>query len=167
MMRKMVRIDADPNLFNYRIAGLALRDGHLLVHRATHEPFWTLPGGRAEIGEDSRETLRREMVEELEQEAEICNLLWVVENFFFFDNRRYHELGFYYRMAVPESFPFASGEIVHRIADGGSDLEFKWVPANEESLAALPLQPNFIPGRIANLPIVTEHLVWHETVPEG
>jgi 8-oxo-dGTP pyrophosphatase MutT (NUDIX family) len=162
----MVRIDADPHLFNYRIAGIAFRDGHVLVHRASHELFWTFPGGRVEVGETSAETLKREMVEELGQAAEIGRLVWVVENFFHFESRDYHELGFYYRMDLPEDFPFAPGEIVHRIVDGPNDLEFKWVRAEAAALRALPLQPNFISGRITRLPETTEHLVWHETVPE-
>jgi 8-oxo-dGTP pyrophosphatase MutT (NUDIX family) len=37
-------------LFQMRVAGLGFRNGHVLVHRAVHEPFWTFPGGRAEMG---------------------------------------------------------------------------------------------------------------------
>jgi 8-oxo-dGTP pyrophosphatase MutT (NUDIX family) len=162
----MIRIEAAPRLFNFRIAGLAFRDGHVLVHRATHEAFWTFPGGRAEIGETSTETLIREIREELNVEIELGALLWIVENFFQFEERDYHELGFYYLMQLPEQFPFSRNEIIHRVADGGNDLEFKWVPAVSEALLALPLQPNFISTRIGALPKTVEHLIWHETVPE-
>lgn len=164
--RTMIRIDAKPNLFNVRIAGLAFRQGHVLVHRASHELFWTFPGGRAEIGETSEETLRREMREELGTEVEIGPLLWSVENFFHFEKRDYHELGFYYRMTVPDHFAFAERGIVHRIVDGANEIEFMWVRATRQALEALPLQPDFIPGRIENLPDRSEHLIWRETVPE-
>lgn len=164
--RFMIRIDAKPRLFNFRIAGLAFRAGHVLVHRATHELFWTFPGGRAEIGETSQETLVREMREELGVEADIRRLLWTVENFFHFEKRDYHELGFYYLMDLPEHFAFSEGGIVHRIVDGPNEIEFKWVPATPEALSALPLQPDFIAARIGALPERSEHLVWHETVPE-
>ncbi|MGO7859747.1 NUDIX domain-containing protein, partial [Rhizobium ruizarguesonis] len=60
---------------NYLIAGLGFRDGHVLVHRAVHEPFWTVPGGRAEIGETSEETLKREMVEELGVEVTVHQII--------------------------------------------------------------------------------------------
>ena len=33
------------------LSGLAVRDGLVLVHQGEGEGFWTLPGGRAEIGE--------------------------------------------------------------------------------------------------------------------
>src|SRR4051812_18841416 len=115
-------------VFQMRIAGLALRNGHVLVHRAVHESFWTFPGGRAEIGETSAETLKREMIEELGVEIDVGRLLWVVENFFHYERQDGHELGFYYLMDLPEHFPFHPTDIVHRVLDG-SELEFKWVPA--------------------------------------
>lgn len=149
-----------------RIAGLAFRNGHVLVHRASHEKFWTFPGGTAEIGESSADTLRREMLEEIGQEAGIGRLLWSVENFFEFEGRRWHEIGLYYLMDLPDAFPFQSGDIVHRVHDTGNDLEFKWVPATQAALEALPLQPDFIPPFIEDLPRETRHLIHHESVPE-
>jgi 8-oxo-dGTP pyrophosphatase MutT (NUDIX family) len=162
----MIRLKTGKQLFNFRIAGLAFRDNHVLVHRATHEKFWTFPGGRAEIGETSVETLVREMQEELQVEAKVDRLLWSVENFFHFERRRWHEIGYYYLMTLPETFPFRSGELIHEIEDGGSMIEFKWVPATQQGLAELPLQPDFIPARIAALPASPEHLIHIEDVPE-
>lgn len=164
--RTMIKIDTGRLRFNFRVAGLAFRQGHVLVHRATHELFWTFPGGRAEIGETSVETLIREMEEELGVSATVDRLLWSVENFFQFEKRDWHELGYYYHMTLPDSFPFASETIVHTVEDGKSNLEFKWVPATSSAMKALPLQPNFISDRIENLPQQAEHLIWRETVPE-
>ena len=160
--RTMIRLDGSAGRFNYRIAGLGFRDGHVLVHRAVHEPFWTFPGGRAEIGETSEETLRREMVEELGVTVEVGRLLWIVENFFHFEKRDWHELGLYYLMEVPESFPFRPNEIVHQIEDGKSILEFKWVPATHEALKALDIPPYFIADEIETLPPAPRHVVWRD-----
>lgn len=55
--------------------------------------------------------------------------------------------------------------LIHHVQDGENDLEFKWVAATEEALSALPLQPDFIPARIADLPRATEHIVHFEEVP--
>jgi 8-oxo-dGTP pyrophosphatase MutT (NUDIX family) len=148
--------------FQMRIAGLAFRDGHVLVHRATHETFWTFPGGRAEIGETSEETIAREMVEELGVAVEVGRLLWIVENFFHYEGRDWHELGFYYRMEVPSAFPFKPDEIIHRVRDGNSDLEFKWVAATTVALKALDIPPYFIAEEIENLPRAVKHLVWRD-----
>ena len=148
-------------IFQMRIAGLGFRDGHVLVHRAVHETFWTFPGGRAEVGETSEETLKREMVEELGVEVKVGRLLWAVENFFRYEERDWHELGFYYLMELPESFPFHSTDIVHRIVDT-HELEFKWVKATRDSLKALDIPPYFIADEIETLPASPRHLVWND-----
>lgn len=148
-------------IFQMRIAGLAFRNGHVLVHRAIHETFWTFPGGRAEVGETSDETLVREMVEELGVTAEIGPLLWVVENFFRYEEKDWHELGFYYRMELPEKFPFHPTDIVHRVVDT-HELEFKWVPAKTEALRALDIPPYFIADEIEALPGSPRHVVWRD-----
>jgi 8-oxo-dGTP pyrophosphatase MutT (NUDIX family) len=149
-------------IFQMRIAGLAFRDGHVLVHRATHENFWTFPGGRAEIDETSQETLQREMVEELGVTVSVGRLLWVVENFFHYEEKNWHELGFYYLMQLPESFPFHPSDIVHRVRDHNNDLEFRWVEATRSALTALDVPPYFIADEIENLPATVRHLVWRD-----
>jgi 8-oxo-dGTP pyrophosphatase MutT (NUDIX family) len=163
--RQMIRIDGTPRRFNFRIAGLGFRDGHVLVHRAIHENFWSFPGGRAEIGETSVETLKREMVEELGVEIAVDRMLWTVESFFRYEAHDYHEIGFYYLMEIPESFPFDASEIVHRLKDGDSDLEFKWVKATKAALTALDIPPYFIAGQIENLPQTPVHIIWDDDDP--
>ncbi|RWX78998.1 NUDIX domain-containing protein [Neorhizobium lilium] len=148
-------------LFQMRIAGLGFRDGHVLVHRAVHEAFWTFPGGRAEMGETSEETLKREMMEELGVDVSVGRLLWTVENFFHYEGWNCHELGFFYLMDVPPHFPFHPTDIVHRVQDG-HELEFKWVPATTAALRALDIPPYFIAEEIESLPTTVRHVVWHD-----
>lgn len=152
----------DGRIFQMRVAGLAFRHGHVLVHRATHETIWTFPGGRAEIGETSSETLAREMQEELGVTAEVGPLLWIAENFFHYEAQDYHELGFYYRMELPEAFPFHDSEIVHRSQDGRNVLEFKWVAATRMALEALDIPPYFIAEQIETLPESVRHIIWDD-----
>lgn len=164
--RKMIRIDASLRRFNFRIAGLGFRDGYVLVHRATHEDFWTFPGGRAEIGETSVETLKREMIEELGVEVTVGRMLWTMENFFRYEERYYHEIGFYYLMEIPEGFPFHPSDIVHRLKDGKTDLEFKWVKATKAALTELDIPPYFIAGQIEDLPLTPVHIIWNDDDPD-
>ncbi len=58
---RMICFDDGADRFQMRAAGIALEDGHLLIHRATHEDYWTLPGGRMEQGETSADALAREI----------------------------------------------------------------------------------------------------------
>ncbi|MEQ8740747.1 MAG: NUDIX hydrolase [Hoeflea sp.] len=161
--RRTIRFDDAGRRFNARVAGLALREGHLLIHRTVHEPFWTIPGGTAEIGEDSRATLIREMHEELGVEVSVGRLLFLVENFFHFEDRDWHEIGWYYLLKLPMTFPFyADRRIVHEIVDGKNRLEFRWVPATRSELERLPLPPVFLADWIERLPESTEHIIWDD-----
>ncbi|MEM5474575.1 NUDIX hydrolase [Hoeflea sp. AS60] len=161
--RRTIRFNDQRRRFNARVAGLALYRGHLLIHRAVHEPFWTIPGGTAELGEDSRATLIREMHEELGVKVSVGRLVFLVENFFDFEGRAWHEIGWYYLMELPGDFSFfPDGRFVHEVADGKNRLEFKWVQATRESLEALPLPPVFLADWIEALPETTEHIIWDD-----
>ena len=61
----VIVFDVDAGRFNYRVAGVCVHAGHVLLHQAAGDDFSALPGGRPELGEDSRTALAREMHEEL------------------------------------------------------------------------------------------------------
>jgi 8-oxo-dGTP pyrophosphatase MutT (NUDIX family) len=78
----MIRVDKGDARFNYRVAGVAVHDDSVLLHKADGDDFWAFPGGRAELGERAEQTLLREMREEIGVAVEVGRLLWDVENFF-------------------------------------------------------------------------------------
>ena len=159
----MIRFDQGHRRFNYRIVGVALHNDHVLLHRADHESFWTLPGGRAEHGETAEQTLRREMLEELETEVRIDRLLWVVENFFEYEGLSYHELAFYFLMTFPWGSVPLRAEAFDR-EDAGVPLRFRWFPVRRDLLAELPLLPGFLPEGLTELPTSVVHIVQRDTV---
>ena len=59
--RVMITFEHGDRRFNLRAVGVILdREGQrMLIHRASHEDFWTLPGGRVEMGESAAEALVR------------------------------------------------------------------------------------------------------------
>lgn len=160
--RRMITLDAGRDHFSYRVAGLAVDDGHVLLHTATHETFWTLPGGHAELGEDSATTLVREMTEEMALEVEVGRLVFVVENFFGYRGSDYHQLLFIHEMRLPAGFSRDRGQTVHRLKEGTYGLEFCWQAADEGSLSRIGLLPAFLRQRLSTLPASTEHIVWRE-----
>lgn len=162
--RHMIRLDHKPQLFSFRVAALVMRNEHLLVHRSLADSYWALPGGRAEIGESSEDTILREIREELDVDARIERLLWTAENFFSYGDYNAHELAFYYLIHLEEDFPFHETEIVHRTVDG-VDLEFRWMRAKAAVLGDNDLRPAFIAQRIETLPQRHEHLIVREGVP--
>ena len=145
---QMICFDDGVDRFQMRAAGIAVEDGHVLIHRATHESFWTLPGGRIEQGETSTATMLREMREELLVEVEIGPLAILVESFFLDIGQQFHEIGFYHRMRVSPGFSRLRGGICHTIVDGVA-LEFRWVPADVASLSEWNFFPKSLRPHIA------------------
>ena len=65
-MTRMLMFDLEGERFMYRVAGVAVIDGRVLVHQFEGEDdFYVLPGGRVEMREPAEEALAREMREEL------------------------------------------------------------------------------------------------------
>lgn len=159
----MITFDKDNSTFNYRVAGVAIHEGRVLLHRAAHEDFWTLPGGRCEMRELGAEALRREMIEELGAEVIVDRLLWVVENFFEYNGRLGHEIGLYYLMRFAGVLPPGWEQEDFRGTeefDGNGmafELIFHWYPLEE--LNRLPILPAFIAGRLSLPPGALEHIV--------
>lgn len=110
------------SLFNFRVAGVAVQNGKLLLHKTPTDNFWSLPGGRVDMFEFSRETLLREMVEEIGKTVHVGNLLWVVENFFEYNEIRYHEIGFYYKMEIPD----IENQLDFVVREDDTELLFHW-----------------------------------------
>lgn len=143
--------------FNYRVAGVAVEHGRVLVHRPVWEGFWTLPGGRAEFFEHSPDTLRREIREELGVEAAVGRLLFVCEHFFTYRGVPYHELGLYFALSLPAGPHAGDGPEELPGVDPETPLVFRWAPI--ETARDLPLVPDFLPARLTSLPSETEHIL--------
>jgi ADP-ribose pyrophosphatase YjhB (NUDIX family) len=148
--------------FVYRVSGVALTGDRVLLHQAARDVYWSLPGGRCEIGEPSRETLGREMREELGVEVEVGRLLWVVENFFVHFGVPYHELGLYYSMTFPGDCFLYRGRGPFRGDEEGLELIFKWFGLEE--LDGSGLLPTFLRQSLRSLPETTEHIVHWDQV---
>ena len=148
--------------FNYRVAGAAIRDGHLLVCREDDDDYCMLPGGRVEMGEPSPVALMREMAEELVMPVEIGRLLFTSESFYGRVGERFHELGFIYAIDLPDSVrPDGAQPFLSR-ADEGHVLHFSWLPLHGPALAEANLLPPWLPTRLRALSPASEHVVLHE-----
>ncbi|QKG84887.1 NUDIX hydrolase [Kroppenstedtia pulmonis] len=153
----MLTFETNQGRFNFRVAGVALHQGRVLLHRLPGEAFWTMPGGRGELMEPTRETLAREMQEELGVQARVENLLWIVENFYHYEDREVHELAFYYRMFLPDEDSICTTEGIFQREDDGAPLLFQW--HDIQRLEEIALYPSFLKKSLSDLPISPCHLV--------
>jgi ADP-ribose pyrophosphatase YjhB (NUDIX family) len=154
----MIRLDSGDTCFNYRVVGVAVHENYVLLHRADGEAFWTCPGGRAEFGEPARETLKREMREEIGVEVEVARLLWLVENFFTYADKRYHEIALYFLMRLPADCRYLDQQSSFQGEEEGVKLTFQWFPLRAEILSSLPLLPSFLQTAVHDLPESTLYI---------
>ena len=143
----MISLAIDGALFNYRVAGVAVLDGKVLLHKTPADNFWSLPGGRASLFEFSKDTLVREMMEETSMHVEVQDLLWISENFFIYNGIKHHELGFYYRMHIAD----LENQKDFIGVEGDSELLFKWHPIS--GLNSLKIYPEFLTTELAQNPL--------------
>jgi 8-oxo-dGTP pyrophosphatase MutT (NUDIX family) len=155
----MIRFSEGNKIFNYRIVGVAVHEGSVLLHQGEGENFWTFPGGRAEFGETAEQTLQREMKEEIGAEVEVVRLLWFAENFFTYAGSQFHEIALYFLMR----FSSASAHLLQANSfqghEEGMKLTYQWFPRQAEVLTGLPLLPAFLQIALQTLPESAQHVV--------
>ncbi len=149
--------------FHYRVSGVALHEGRVLLHRAVTDPFWILPGGHGEFLEDAASTLRREMREEVGQEVTVGRLIWVVENFFRYAGYRCHELGLFFQMDLAPGSPLLGHPGPFHGHEGKLPLIFQWYDVTD--LTGVTLYPAFLKEALTAVPAGTEHVVNREIPP--
>ena len=153
----MITFDRENVRFSYRIAGVAIRNGKVLVQQPEQGGYYFLPGGRAELQEPAGETLRREMQEELHVDATVGRLLWVVENFFEFAGKQFHELGLYFLVTFPDDSPVSDTSKTFTLQETSHKFLLLWHPL--EDLGSVPIYPSFLETTLRALPDGTEHIV--------
>ncbi len=160
--RTMLSFPMGGSRFNYRVAGIALRQEHVLVCRDRDDDYVMLPGGRVEFGETSLEALEREIAEELQCPADIGQLQFTAENLFERGGEEFHEIAVYYGVTLPADFPFeGAGQCLVTHHDG-QKLTFYWVPVEVAHLKAMRLYPDWIHAHLASPPQSHRHMLVDE-----
>lgn len=142
-------------VFNFRVAGIWIENGHVLLHRAVNESNWSLPGGRVAVMEDSQSSLTREFQEELGIDVQIERMALVIENFFEYGGRDFHEIGFYYAVTADSNFASFHEKPFHGIE--GERLIFKWMPLDE--LDEVALYPECLRTALKDIQPYLQHFV--------
>jgi 8-oxo-dGTP pyrophosphatase MutT (NUDIX family) len=98
MYNRDIQFVVDDTTFNYRIVVL-LETPSGYVFEKSNDGYLFAVGGKASVNEDSSETARRELMEELRFECGDLKLVSVIENFFVIrdGDRRFHEVSLVYK----------------------------------------------------------------------
>ncbi len=157
-MNSNVNFRIDDVRFNYRMAGVTIRGGKILLHRVEGNEFWSLPGGRCAIDEDSAYALGREYEEEMGQKVGLTRLLWFVEYFYTekATGEKFHEISVIYEVDLPQNGITKNEEFEG--LEAGKKIQFKWFDLLE--LDDLEFYPIFLKEKLQKLPKKMEHIIF-------
>jgi ADP-ribose pyrophosphatase YjhB (NUDIX family) len=88
--------------FNYRVGGIIIDSGKILMAKNSGQPFYYTVGGRVNFGESAHEAVLREAYEETKINFEIDRLVFIHENFFIWEleNEPFHEISFFFLLTA-------------------------------------------------------------------
>lgn len=154
MSGRMIMFSDGGLTFMYRVGGIAVHGGRLLVERNVRLSFCFVPGGRVEFGESAVEALAREAREEFGEDVHIGRLVIAADNLFELDGIRYQEIGLYFLMEFATGSGILAHEGVFEAEEPG--LQYQWLPLDE--LEDANLQPAFLIERVRAIPRATEYI---------
>ena len=162
-MKKDIIFLTDDFVFSYRVGGLLIHNGKVLLQKPKNDDY-AIIGGHVAALETTAETLKREYMEELHTEIEVDRLLAVGEIFFPWGNKPCHQICVYYKVHLSNENALPVDDTIHGYDELGNkrfDMDFCWVPLEqlENGLKVYPLE--LIP-HIVNEPKEVVHFVSRE-----
>jgi 8-oxo-dGTP pyrophosphatase MutT (NUDIX family) len=129
-MNNDILFRTDDYIFSYRVAGILIRDGKVLLQKPTNDTGFAFPGGHVSFGETNAETLIREFKEEIGADITVGELKWVAEIFFPWGDKPCHQICLYYLVSLVDDTAIqTSGMFIGDEQIEGRDfkIEFHWV----------------------------------------
>ncbi|MBQ7321239.1 MAG: NUDIX hydrolase [Clostridia bacterium] len=133
-MRDILFKDSEA-VFSYRVAGVCLHDGKVLLQKPTNDSAHAFPGGHVMFGETNEQTLIREFREEIGAEIRVGELMWVGEIFFPWGDRPCHQICLYYAVELTDPILMERTSFIgeEQLENRDFSLEFLWIPINRLS----------------------------------
>ena len=136
-------------IFSYRVGGLLIYNGKILLQRPVHDDY-SIIGGHIASMETSAEALKREFKEELHSEIAVDNLMAVGEMYFPWGSKPCHQLCLYYYVHLLDNNIPLDGVFrgYDELNNERIDLDFCWIPLedlkNGTKVYPLELIPNVL-----------------------
>lgn len=140
MAKKDLSVMIEETKLNIRVGAIIKYQNKILVERNKNVDFSVLPGGRIQTLETSHVALLRELDEELgiDLSKEKFELASLIENFFTFDNKKYHELYFLYKVELKGDYNLNNG--IKNLDNNDSSYYF----LNQEELEKEKMLPDIV-----------------------
>jgi ADP-ribose pyrophosphatase YjhB (NUDIX family) len=150
-------------IFSYRVAGICMQNGKLLLQKPTNDSGYAFPGGHVAFGETNSDTLIREFKEEIRADISVGELKWVAEIFFPWGDKPCHQICLYYDVKlnnekqIPLDGMFIGDE---NLEERDFKIEFHWIPL--DMINEIEVYPTNTAKLIQKLDDGVQHFVYRE-----
>ena len=134
-------VDVGDYKLNVRAAVIIIHRNKILVHKNVNSDHYALIGGRVKVGEDSANTVKREIREELGKEIKLIGYVSTVENFFELEGLKYHEVLFIHQGEFRNEED-KKIECTLQNVEGKDYLQYEWLEIDK--IEEYPLVPKLI-----------------------
>ena len=124
----------DGYVFSYRVGGLLIRGGKVLMQKLVGEDGYAFIGGHVAFGETTAETIVREFKEEIGADIKVERLFMVNENFFPWGDRPCQQINLYYLVSLKDETQIPldrSFKALDELGEERIDLEMCWIPLED------------------------------------
>ena len=135
---KDLQFEENGSVFNCRVNGVLVKEGNVLLSKLRDDKNWTTVGGKVTFGETTEDAILREFREEMGASAVVDRLMTIVEHFFDFKGKVFHQYLFVYKLKDPQNkIPVFEGD--RQMADNPNGI-CRWFPAHD--LGSTPIKPD-------------------------
>jgi len=150
-MAKDILFKGEDYVFSYRVGGILIHDGKILLQKPKNDDY-AIIGGHIALFETTEETLVREFKEEIHADIAVQKLIAVGEIFFPWGKRPCHQIALYYLAELKDPSQIPLDGVFHGYDDLDNeriDLDFCWLPLEElQNIKVYPeeLIPHILSG---------------------
>lgn len=136
--------------FRYRTAAIIVEDDQALFVTSKNIDFFYTAGGAVNLGENSKDTIIRELKEETGKDFEVLNLSMIIENFFTGHGGNLSGMDcqcieFYYKVRPIDDKPYEC----HSVDWKDSPEEMVWIPIKD--IKNYNIRPSFLKDHIEEI----------------
>jgi ADP-ribose pyrophosphatase YjhB (NUDIX family) len=161
--RNDISFNGEKYNFSYRVAGILVRDGKVLLQKPKNAAEYAFPGGQVAFGETHAEALGREWREEVGADVEVTALKWVEENIFPWGDKTFQQicLDYLVEMKDEKQIPLSGSFISKEYSETDDNaIYFYWIPLDE--VKNITVYPAKAAELLLRLDGGVEHLVYRE-----
>ncbi len=147
-MKQEIKFQTEDYNYYNRVVGIIKHDNKFLIMNVNNAPYYHIPGGYIEIGEDSLSAVAREIKEELDYTVKSATLFCIQENFYEKKGIIQHGVEYYYIIEPEEDIEAIDREVIEIDRGEEKHLSIKWVSVDE--LKEIDLRPFTVKDLMVN-----------------